>query len=121
MPMHDSTFLYVVPSPGGRVTEEESLNHDLGKVSEWCDLWVMKLNASRTKTMMVHRSCTMHPQSPRLSLGLTVLKESDDLDILEVLTFESIFARFPEKLLKGLIGISRKSCYVFHDRLLLER
>ena len=34
---------------------------DLGRVSEWCDLWRMKLNASITNTMIVSRSRTMHP------------------------------------------------------------
>ena len=58
------------------------------KVSERCDLWGMKLNASKTKTMIVSRSCTMHPQSPALNIGRTVLKESDDLGILGV-TFDS--------------------------------
>ena len=38
--------------------------------------------------MIVSRSGTMHPQSPALTIGGTVLKESDDLVILEV-TFES--------------------------------
>ena len=42
----------------------------------------MKLNAS--KTMIVSRSCTMHPQSLTLIIGGTVLKESDDLVILGV-------------------------------------
>ena len=56
----------------------------------------MKLNASKTKTMIVSRSCTMHPQSPPLKIDGTVLKESDDLDILGVtfdskLTFEKHF------------------------------
>ena len=37
------------------------------------------------------------------------------------LLFRSIFARFPEQLLNGLIGILRKSWQVFHDRLLLVR
>ena len=37
---------------------------DLGRVSEWCDLWGMKLYASKTKTMIVSRSRTMHLQSP---------------------------------------------------------
>ena len=59
-----------------------------GRVSEWCDLREMKLNASKTKTMMVSRSCTMHPQSPPLTIGGTVLEESDDLVILGV-TFDS--------------------------------
>ena len=57
------------------------------KVSEWCDLLGMKLNASKTKTMIVSRS-GMHPQSPALTIGGAVLKESDDLVILGV-TFDS--------------------------------
>ena len=56
----DSTLMAVVPSPGARVTVAESLN----RVNAWCDLWGMKLNASKTKTMIVSRSRTMHPQSP---------------------------------------------------------
>ena len=58
----DSTLMAVVPSPGIRVTVEESQIRDLGWVSEWCDLWGMKLNASKTKTMIISRSRTMHPQ-----------------------------------------------------------
>ena len=48
----------------------------------------MKLNASKTKTMIVSRSHTMHPQSPALTIVGTVLKESDDLVILRA-TFDS--------------------------------
>ena len=68
--------------PGIRDTVAESLIRDLGRVSEWCDLWGMKLNASKTKSMIASRSPTMHPQSPPLTIGGTVLKESDDLVIL---------------------------------------
>ena len=60
----DSTLMAVVPSPAVRVAVADSLIRDLGRVSEWCDLWGMKLNASKTKTMRVSRSLTMHPQSP---------------------------------------------------------
>ena len=49
----DSTLMAGVPSPGVRVTVAESLIRDLGRVSEWCDLWGMKLNATKTKTMIV--------------------------------------------------------------------
>ena len=50
----------------------------------------------------------MHPQSPPLTIGETVLKESDD-DIFGVkydskTTFEKYFARFPEQLLKDLVS-----------------
>ena len=48
------------------------------------------------------------PQSTPLTIGRTVLKKSDDLVILEVtfyfkLTLRSIFAWFPEQLLKDLL------------------
>ena len=45
----DSTLMAVVYSPGIRVAVAESLIRDLGRVSEWCDLWGIKLNASKTK------------------------------------------------------------------------
>ena len=84
----DSTLMSVLPSPGVRVTVADSLIRDLGRDGEWCDLWGMKLNASKIKTKIVSRSCTMHPQSPTLTSGGTGLKESDDLVILGV-TFDS--------------------------------
>ena len=49
----DDSTSFVVPSSGVRVTVAETLNRDLGKVSEWSDLWGLKLNVSKTKTMIV--------------------------------------------------------------------
>ena len=79
----------VLLSPGFRVRVAESLIRDLGRISEWCDLRGIKLNASKTKTMIVSRSRTMHQQSPPLTIGGTVPKESDHLDILGVTYFYS--------------------------------
>ena len=119
-----TTLMAVVPSPVIRVTVAESLIHDLGRVSEWCDLWGMELNASKTKTMIVFRSCTMHPQSPLLTIFRTLLKESDDLVILGVtfdskLTFEKHFC-LVSRAASQILGIL-KSWQVFHDISLLER
>ena len=85
----------------------------------------MKLNASTTKTMIVSRSRTMHPQSPKLTIGGTVLKEADDLVILRVafdskMTFEK-HLRLVSRAASQRLGILRKSWRVFQDRLLLER
>ena len=118
------TLMAVVPSPGVRVTVAESLICDLGRVSEWCDLWGMKLNASKTKTTIVSWSCTMHPQSRPLTIGGTVLKKSDDL-ILGLtfdskLTFEKHLHLVSRAAFQRL-RILRKSWRVFHDRSLLER
>ena len=70
----DSTLVAVVSSPGERVAVSESMNSDL---------WGMKLNASKTKTIIVSRSCTVHRQLTPLNLDGIVLKESADLVILE--------------------------------------
>ena len=118
--LDDSTLMAVVPSPGVRVGVAESLIRDLGRVSEWCDPWGMKLNASKTKTMIVSRSRTMHPQSPSLPIGGTVLKESDDLVILGVtfdskMTFEK-HLRSVSRAASQRLGILGKSWRVFQDR-----
>ena len=115
----------VVPSPGVRVAVAESLIRDLGRVSEWCDLCGMKLNASKTKTMIVSRARTMHHQSPPLTIGGTVLKESDGHVILGVtfdskITFEK-HLRSVSRAASQRLGILRKSWRVFHDRALHGR
>ena len=51
--------MVVMPSPGVKVAVAESLIRDLGRVSEWCDLWGMEMNASKTKTVIVSRSRTI--------------------------------------------------------------
>ena len=57
----DLTLKAVVPFPGVRATVAESLSRDLVRISERCDLWGIKLNAIKTKTIIVSRSLTMHP------------------------------------------------------------
>ena len=116
----DSTLMTVVPSPGARVIVAESLISDLGRVSELCDLWGIALNANKTNTTIVSMSRTMHPESPPLIIGRTILKESDDLVILGV-TFGSKMT--VEKHLRSVsraasqrLGILRKSWQGFHDR-----
>ena len=120
-----STLMAVLPSPGIRVAVVESLIHDLGRVSEWCDLCGTKLNVSKTKTMIVSRSRTMHPQSPPLTIGGTVVNESADLVILGVtfdskMTFEKHLCSVTRAASQRL-GILTKSWRVFHDRVLLGR
>ena len=72
------------------------------------------MNASKTKTIIVSRSCTMSspltmsPQSPPLTIGRTALKQSDDLVIFGVtFNFKMVFEKHfrsvsPEQLLKDM-------------------
>ena len=119
----DSTLVAVVPSPGERVAVSESMNRDLNRVSVWCNLCGMKLNASKTKT--VSRSRTVHPRLTPLTLYGTVLKKSADLVILGV-TFDArmTFEKHPCSVSSAAalrLGIMRNSWQVFHDRSLLLR
>ena len=64
-------------------------------------------------------------QSPTLTIGGTVLKESDDLVILGVtfdskMTFEE-HLRSVSRTTSQRLCILKKSSRVFHDKLLLER
>ena len=83
------------------------------------------MNASKTKTIIVSRSRTMHPQSPPLTVGGTVLNESDDLVIMLVtfdskMTFE-MYLLSVSRAASQRLGILRKPWRVFHDRSLLGR
>ena len=85
----------------------------------------MKLTASKTKTMRVSRSCTVHPLLTPVTLDGTVLKKSADLVILGV-TFDVKMT--VEKHLRSVssaaaqkLGILRKSWHLFHDWSLLLR
>ena len=67
----------------------------------------------------------MDPQLPPLTIGGTVLKESDDLVILGVtfdskMTFEK-HLRSVSRAASQRLGILRKSWLVFHDRALFGR
>ena len=67
----------------------------------------------------------MHPQSSPLTIGRTVLKESDNLVILGVaFDFKMTFEKHLHSVSTAAshrLGILRKSWRVFHDRLLLGR
>ena len=49
-----------------------------------CKLYGVKLNASKTKALIVSWSRTMHPKSTQLIIDGTVLKKSYGLGILGV-------------------------------------
>ena len=113
-------LLAVIPFPNGRVAVTEFQNRDLNKVSMGYNLWGMKLNASKTKIMIVSRSRTIHPQSTTLTLDGIVLKESADLVILGItfdakMTFEK-HLRCVSRAAAQRLGMMRKSWQVFHDR-----
>ena len=99
----DSTLIDVVPSPGIRVAIAESLIRDLDRVSEWCDLLGMKLNASKTKTMIVARSCT---PCKVMVMQFFVPQSFSNISLLFVCLFVCLFFPFSSFcLLVGILGL----------------
>ena len=81
----DDTSLYAeIKSPAERVSVADSLNRDLRKIQSWCVTWGMKLNPSKTHSIIVSRSKTPLPPHPRLSLCGTPLEVSSSLKLLGV-------------------------------------
>ena len=96
--------------PQVRVVVTVYLNLDLNRVSMCYDLWGIKLDASKIKTMIVSRSCTIHPRPTALTLDGTVLKDSS----VEVILGWHLIVRWPlrntyalflELQLRGLVSI----------------
>ena len=73
----DATLLARIPSPNMRSDVTESLNRDLSKISTLCNLWGMRLNPSKTQSMIVSRSRTVFPPHPDLLVGSTSLNSCD--------------------------------------------
>ena len=104
----DSTLMAVVPSPCALEFQLQSPCTVTSARLVSGVIWEMKETVSKTMTMIVSRSRTMHPQSPPLTIGGTVLKESDNLDILKVvfdskMTFVKHLRSVSLQLLKGLV------------------
>ena len=91
----------VIPLTSLGVAVAESLKRELWKVSEWCDLKERKLNASNAKTMVVSMSRTIYFQSPILTAGGTVQKESDDR--CRISQHRRIFISFSVSLLNTIL------------------
>ena len=82
----DDTTLYAsVNSPSDRVAVADSLNRDLSKIQSWCLRWGMKLNPSKTRSIIVSRSRAHDPPHPPLFLCGSPLKISCSLKLLGVL------------------------------------
>ena len=80
----DATLLAVVPSPAARLDVSDSLNRDLAKISSWCRNWGMLMNPTKTQSMIVGRSRTVHPAHPDLLIDNVPLVNSNSFKILGV-------------------------------------
>ena len=110
---HDSTLVAVVPSTAERVAVTDYGNRDLNRVSVWWNLFGIKLNASKTKTIIVSWSRSVHPQLTPFTLDGTVLQETADVVILSV-TFDAKMT--PEKRLRSVSIAAAQRLGIMHEK-----
>ena len=113
----DTTLYAVIPNASKRPDVTASLNRDLESIDNWCCQWQMKLNATKTKTLLVSRSRTSQPVHGDLILGGCSLSVSDSLKILGIrfdskLTFEAHIRDVVASASRSL-GIMRRANAIF--------
>ena len=60
----DTTIYVIIPKAGDRLIAAGKLNRDLAFIRTWCAQWGMELNATKTKSILFGRSCTILPEYP---------------------------------------------------------
>ena len=80
----DFTLLAVVRKPVDRPAVTASLDRDLARIQEWCNLWRMILNPNIIKSLVVSISRTVNPPHGDLVLSEASICASTNLDILGV-------------------------------------
>ena len=115
----DATLMATVTRPADRIAVAESINRDLIAISNWCRLWGMLLNPSKTKAMLLSRSRTVLPVLPPLVLNGVVVERDSELRVLGVtldskLTFELQLRSVASSAARTL-GIMRKASKIYQD------
>ena len=115
----DSTLMCSVRSPDDRVAASDSLCRDLSKIQQWCKRWGMKLNAKKTKCLIVSRSRTFNPPYPQVLVSGSPINNSNHLTILGV-NFDSKFNfidhfKSVSSVASRKIGIICKPAFIYQD------
>ena len=113
----DSTLFATIENRSCRQSVADSLNRDIVRITDWCERWMMKLNPTKTKTLIVSRSRTPDPPHIDLELGGVVLPVSDSLVILGVtfdskMTFERHIVNVTSSAARSM-GIVRRASKIF--------
>ena len=64
----DTTLYVVIDSADDRILKASMLCRDLSRIKSWCDRWGMKLNPSKSRSLVISRSRTPLSQDPTLNV-----------------------------------------------------
>ena len=103
----DDTTLYApIPSPQDRHSVANMLSRDVMRIMSWCDRWGMKLNPSKSRSIVISRSRTAFPCHPDIVVGGATIPPCSTLKLLGV-TFDPKFT-FETHLRSVASSISQK-------------
>ena len=112
----DSNLLCRIPHPCDRSSVAASLNDDIAVISDWCSMWGMLVNPSKTRGMLISCSRTVEPLFPDLVVDGTVIEIVSELKILGViLDLKLALVRPIAASASRRVGILRKTMSVFLD------
>lgn len=91
----DDTSLYApISSPLNRAEVADNLRKDVLTIIGWCNQWGMKLNPTKTHSLIISRSRTSIPAHPNIIVNGVTINDSTSLKLLGItfddkLTFEN--------------------------------
>ena len=115
----DTTLSVGIDSPLDRGSKADLLLRDVTRIKSWCDRWGMKLNPSKSNSIVISRSRTLFPHHPDLILDGISVPNCCTLKLLGVtldskLTFET-HLRSVASCVSQKIGLLRKCRRIYRD------
>ena len=115
----DTTLSVNINSTNDRLVKANMLCRDISRIKSWCDRWGMKLNPSKSRSLIVSRSRTPQPQHPVLNVDNDVIPNFSTLKLLGVtldskLTFET-HVRSVVSCISQKLGLLRKCRRIYAD------
>ena len=114
----DTTLFAPIVSPQDRPRVAEMLERDLLKIQSWCKIWGMRLNPSKSRSLVVSRSRTLEPPHPDLIVDGETIENCSSIKLLGVifdskLSFED-HLRSVTSSISQKVGLLRKCRRIFH-------
>ena len=113
----DTTIYATIPSPQDRQRVANVLTRDVSRILSWCDRWGMKLNPSKSHSMVISRSRTPLPVHPDIVVNEVPIPNCSSLKLLGVtfdpkLTFE-LHLRSLASSVSCKVGLLRKCSRIY--------
>ena len=113
----DTTLYAIIPSPQDRQRIANVLTRDVSRIMSWCDRWGMKLNPSKSHSMIISRSRTPFPSHPDIVVNGVAIPNCSSIKLLGVtldpkLTFE-LHLRSLASSISRKVGLLRKCSRIY--------